>query len=307
MTLHNDGRFATNVTGRLIPTGWHVDLPGPMATYPDIATAGQAVSNAPSYQIMPHADIPPGHRIGLAVEWEAAEGRGMSEPFFLDVGAPSCATVAATDLPQSINLTNPLVESEIQIASALGIAEVRVTLDVSHSYIGDLEIDLQAPTGTTVRLHDRSGGSTSDIVGIYGVDLTPAEPLSSLLDEVSGGTWTLSVHDVETNLDIGTFNSWSLEVCGRDVEATAPEMKFRELTREPASVRLDWWAYPGTQSYKVYRSTDPSSAAAFIDVTAADADDTDTVFDDTSVDPLSYYLVTAVGPNGEGPKGHFGE
>ena len=28
---------------------------------------------------------------------------------------------------------------------------------------------------------------------------------------------------------------------------------------------------------------------------------------DTSTDPLACYLVTGVGPQGEGPKGHFGE
>ena len=59
--------------------------------------------------------------------------------------------------------------------------------------------------------------------------------------------------------------------------------------------------------YRVYRSTDPSSPASFLDVTAEDGDATDTLFLDASAAPLQYYLVTGVGPQGEGPKGHFGQ
>ena len=76
---------------------------------------------------------------------------------------------------------------------------------------------------------------------------------------------------------------------------------------QPDGTLLTWWHYPGMQSYRVYRSDDPSSAAAFLDVTAEDDDPTDTSFLDTSVQPLAYYLITAVGPQGEGPKGHFGQ
>ena len=64
---------------------------------------------------------------------------------------------------------------------------------------------------------------------------------------------------------------------------------------------LHWWLYPGLDSYKVYRSTDPSVSASFIDVTGEDGDDTDTAFLDTTALPLAYYLVTGVNAQGEGP------
>ena len=66
-------------------------------------------------------------------------------------------------------------------------------------------------------------------------------------------------------------------------------------------------AVRGLDSYNIYRSVDPASAAAFIDVTVEDGDATDTSFLDTSADPLVFYLVTGVGGQGEGPKGHFGQ
>ena len=107
--------------------------------------------------------------------------------------------------------------------------------------------------------------------------------------------------------EAGSLDGWRLEICGRPVEEATPEMRFREVTQEPQGVLLSWWHYPGLGSYRGYRSTDPSSADAFSDVTGSDPDPTDTRFEDTASDPLVFYLVTGEGPQGEGPKGHFGE
>ena len=146
-----------------------------------------------------------------------------------------------------------------------------------------------------------------DIVGTYdGIDLTPFDPLSRLRGESSLGTWELRVND-SAGANEGQVNGWSLDVCGRAFETSPPEMRFREVRVETDGVRLDWWPYPGMLSYRVYRSTDSSTASAFVDVTGEDPDGTDTVFKDGSSEPLVYWLVTAVGPGGESPKGHFGQ
>lgn len=165
---------------------------------------------------------------------------------------------------------------------------------------------LTAPGGTSVTLHDRSGGGAEDIIGTYGVDLNPAEPLDALAGAASAGKWGISIAD-EAGGDTGSLDGWSMELCGRPVEASTPEMRFRELSREGSGVLLRWWAYPGLQSYRVYRSTEAAVPASFDDVTPEDGDATDTAFLDGSTDPLVFYLVTGVGINGEGPKGHFGE
>ena len=107
--------------------------------------------------------------------------------------------------------------------------------------------------------------------------------------------------------DQGALNDWSLEVCGRPLEAATPQMRFGEITAEPGGTLLRWWPYPGMTSYKIYRSTDPGLSTAFLDVTTEDPDNTDTSFVDTSANALTFYLVTGVGPQGEGPKGHFGD
>jgi hypothetical protein len=84
-------------------------------------------------------------------------------------------------------------------------------------------------------------------------------------------------------------------------------MKFNDLSVQPDGVTLEWWPFPGLTSYKVYRATNPSAVENFLDVTAEDGDDGDLQFKDASTDPLVFYIVTGVGPQGEGPKGHFGQ
>lgn len=308
VTLENLGRSATHVSAALIPTGYFGGAVQADANYPDIAPGATAQSIAPHYDVTLAAATPPGHRAGYALEWITDQGVGQSDPFFIDIGAPVSAVEVSLDVPYDIpvlpvptfissNLTYPM-ESEI--------VTVRVTIDLTHTYVGDLLIELISPAGTRVRLHDHNGGSADNIIGTYGVDLVPFESLSAFDGEMSSGIWRLEVTD-DVLGDGGALNAWSLEIDGRPPEASPPEMKFRRAEIRPSGARFEWWPYPGLTSYRIYRSTDPSQAAAFVDVTAEDGDPTDTLFDDGSVDPVSYFLVTGVGANGEGPKGHFGE
>ncbi|MEE8411639.1 MAG: M14 family zinc carboxypeptidase [Acidobacteriota bacterium] len=305
VTLKNLGSLATSIGGRLIPTGWYAELLQAESTYPDLASQAESESNAPHHTIQIDPATPAGHKIGLAVEWSAAQGGGTSEPIFVALGGTACDTSVPNDLPQSIIDYQSSI-SEIPIVAGVEIDDLQVYVDITHTYIGDLTLELLSPQGTTVLLHNRTGGGTDDILGSYGLDLTSAESLAVFDDEPSTGTWKLTVSDGAGG-DSGTLNEWNLEICGRPLEATTPQMLFREVSVEPGGVQLRWWPYPGLHSYRVYRSTDPSSANAFTDVTAEDSDATDTLFQDGSVAPISYFLVTGVGPQGEGPKGHFGE
>lgn len=304
VTLRNLGRAATGVYAELEPTGWYAEATRPVASYPDIAMSSTAETEAPYHEVRVSPSVPAGHKLGFAVRWSSAEGSGTSEPIFLDVGEPACETVAASDLPQTVSYIATAV-SQVQATSGT-INEIRVTVDIRHNFIGDVQAVLSSPAGTSVVLHNNSGGSADDIVGTYGVDLTPAESLDAFIGQAAAGTWTLTVGD-SVIVNNGSLEAWSLEVCGVPAEATTPEMRFRDLERTGGGALLEWWTYPGLSSYRVYRSTDPSSAAGFVDVTAEDGDTGDTVFFDTSTEALSYFLVTGVGQQGEGPKGHFGE
>jgi len=305
VTLQNLGLAATGISGKLVPAGWFGEVVAAQASYPDLSTGQSAECVPPCFRIGADADVPAGYKLGFAVDWTADEGSGVSEPFFVGVGESTCQIVDATDVPQSI-LDNQTTTSTIQVTAGGEIADVRIPVNITHSYIGDLTVELVAPSGTTVMLHSRSGGSTSDIVGIYGDGLTPAEPLTVLDGESAVGAWRLRITDHASG-DTGTLHGWSIDVCGDDPLTATPEMRLRDLDVDAGGVVLSWWPYPGLDSYRVYRSTNPANALAFSDVTTEDGDNTDTEFLDTSVEPVTYYLVSGVGSLGEGPLGHFGQ
>jgi subtilisin-like proprotein convertase family protein len=197
-------------------------------------------------------------------------------------------------------------ESSLVMAADVEIEEVNVYVDVTHPYVGDLHVTVTSPHGTPVVLHNRSGGSSDNIVGWFDTNKPTFDPLERFLGEPSSGTWTLQVGDGVPG-STGTLNAWSVEVCGRPFEARPPEARLVGGSRRDGIGVIEWWPYPGLSGYRVYRSASPSQAAAFADVTSADPDPTDTAFPDPTDAPVLYYIVTGVSPRDEAPWGHFGQ
>lgn len=300
VTLRDLGNAATEISGHLIPTGWYGIVTSPEAFYPDLAAGESGESFSPHHGIELTSSVPEGHKVGFAVYWTSNEGSGTTEPFFVPAGTPTCSTLSSTDVPKLIE-DRETTTSTIDFSPDHEISEVNVYVDITHTYIGDLTVTLVSPAGTPVVLHNRSGGSSDDILGWYDSELTPTEPLARMDREHSTGTWTIKVND-GVPYNTGTLNDWSLEICGREFEASTPEMRFSEVWKESGKTVLTWWPYLEMISYKVYRSTTLTPRENFIDVTSEDLDPTDTLFEDSSTEPIIYWLVTAVGPNGEGPR-----
>jgi subtilisin-like proprotein convertase family protein len=105
------------------------------------------------------------------------------------------------------------VNSPMTLAMGAGVTvtSVEVFVDITHTYQGDLTVDLRSPAGTTVRLHNRTGSSTDNIYGWYPGTLTPAGDLGLFAGEVLDGIWTLTVADLAGG-DIGTLNEWCLKI-----------------------------------------------------------------------------------------------
>ncbi|HEX2174226.1 MAG TPA: S8 family serine peptidase, partial [Dehalococcoidia bacterium] len=57
----------------------------------------------------------------------------------------------------------------IQVPDAGRLQDIRVTVNVEHTWIGDLRVGLTAPDGTAVTLHDRSGSGQDNIRRTYGL------------------------------------------------------------------------------------------------------------------------------------------
>ncbi len=105
------------------------------------------------------------------------------------------------------------IKDKIASVENFVISSVKVQVDITHSFIGDLRVTLISPAGTEVVLHDRTGGSVNDLHREY--DLSSAPGLSALAGESVGGEWTLHVQDL-ASFDRGRLKSWSLDIRGQD-------------------------------------------------------------------------------------------
>ncbi|MFB8776100.1 M4 family metallopeptidase [Streptomyces broussonetiae] len=95
------------------------------------------------------------------------------------------------------------VTSAIAVTGRAGNApaNLRVTVDIVHTWRGDLVIDLLAPDGTAYRLKNFSSSDSADNVQeTYTVDAS---------SETANGTWRLRVQD-QARYDTGYINSWKL-------------------------------------------------------------------------------------------------
>jgi carboxypeptidase T len=97
---------------------------------------------------------------------------------------------------------NATVESPVTVSNRPENApsDAAVAVNIVHTYIGDLKVDLVAPDGSVYVLHNRSGGSADNINRTFTVNLS---------SEVKNGTWKLRVNDNYAN-DTGYIDSWSL-------------------------------------------------------------------------------------------------
>ncbi|RPH56871.1 hypothetical protein EHM82_02505, partial [bacterium] len=117
----------------------------------------------------------------------------------------------SVDREQTTGLNIPDVGSPVSSSMTIDqdgtITDLRIQVNISHTYIGDLRVDLIAPDGTAVVLHNNTGGSANDLVRTYSVEEHPA--LRPLLGKSIRGTWQLRVRDT-FRLDVGRLNRWRI-------------------------------------------------------------------------------------------------
>jgi subtilisin family serine protease len=94
-----------------------------------------------------------------------------------------------------------------------GVAKkVTVTVDIEHSYIGDLNVSLTFPPASKVKpivLHKNTGGGTDNLRVKYDAINTPA--LAGLVGKKLTGRWTLVVKDM-ARLDTGKIKAVTVEL-----------------------------------------------------------------------------------------------
>lgn len=145
----------------------------------------------------------------LSVQDLAAVDVGKLNSWGLDFGA-AATTPGPVELKESPGTTIPDnhatgIERPLANATAFAIGSIEVSVDISHTYIGDLQVSLVSPAGTVVMLHDRAGGPTRDLAKTYTAATTTA--LGALAGKAAAGTWKLRIVDRAAQ-DQGKLNSW---------------------------------------------------------------------------------------------------
>ncbi|TWU04234.1 S8 family serine peptidase [Stieleria varia] len=178
---------------------------------------------------------------GIAFEDFNGDGlRGIDEPViddrevFLDWNedgslTPVDATFTSTGTAPIQDLQTaslPIVVSGVPSATS-----IEVTVDLTHTYTGDLHISLINPDGDRVVLANHVGEDGDHFTGtIFADDATtpisagappfvgrflPNEALSGAIKSDLNGTWTLEVRD-DADIDVGTLHQWSIRFLGSE-------------------------------------------------------------------------------------------
>jgi subtilisin-like proprotein convertase family protein len=115
---------------------------------------------------------------------------------------------AARDVPVRDLQTATL---DLTVADNRPLQGLRVTVDIEHTFIGDLVVAVVPPpamgVGRTV-LHSRTGGGTQNLRQTYDAISTPG--LAAFSGRIPQGTWRLEVADQDRR-DEGKIRSFTLE------------------------------------------------------------------------------------------------
>jgi subtilisin-like proprotein convertase family protein len=94
------------------------------------------------------------------------------------------------------------VSNTIDVAQDGTVTEVKVTVDITHTFRGDLKVSLVKGSVTKV-LFNGEGGSADDLKQTFTV--------TGLEGQALRGGWTLKVEDTAT-ADTGVLKNWALTV-----------------------------------------------------------------------------------------------
>jgi M6 family metalloprotease-like protein len=152
-------------------------------------------------------------------EWDGRE----SGLVIADISAPgdtiSFSCGQSVSLQSAIGEAKPMlpipddsatgVASKITISESGTVQRIKVSVDIEHTYIGDLRVTLTSPAGRRAILHAQLGGSEHNLVETYN-SASPGQ-LANMVGQPMKGDWVLRVFD-RAGQDVGTLRRWSIEL-----------------------------------------------------------------------------------------------
>jgi subtilisin-like proprotein convertase family protein len=147
----------------------------------------------------------------LFVQDLAPADRGRLTSWSLDIGGRADNAIVVSDNPGTIIPDNQPagIERTLNVAASGRLDSIEVDLDITHTFIGDLLVELFAPDNTSVPLHNRSGGATVNLIRTY--TLLNTASLQTLRNREIKGNWRLRVAD-RAAVDQGKLNRWQLRL-----------------------------------------------------------------------------------------------
>ncbi|MGA1533813.1 MAG: proprotein convertase P-domain-containing protein [Planctomycetota bacterium] len=184
--------------------------------------------------------------------------------------------------PVPVNQSVSPISDVMLVPSNLLIGEVEVLVDIQHTFVGDLRIDLSGPNGAIVRLHDEAGGAADDLVVVYddqggpnidpydcGCPMVPAGPgtLGDYVNSPALGAWALSIVDTFPN-NIGFLDKWCIRV---NAGCQVPPPTGVSCSTNGVDATLSWTNTSTYSSIEVERNgvviaSLPPTATSYVDV-----------------------------------------
>lgn len=229
---------ASGVIATLSTTNTNVVVVEPTATYPNIQPFSSALNRTP-FRFYTLPTLPCGSSINFMLVIQS--GLEMRTNYFqvrsgfISLAPASFSNNTVYPIPDNnlIGISSPVTVSGIYQP----IGKVTVSLHLTHTYVGDLSIDLIAPDGTAVKLVDKRGGfgtgfgvgcesgsrtvfddraltpigsGRSPFVGTFRPEL-PLSVLGGKMGTNVNGTWRLRVVDTAQQ-DTGNLMCWTLNI-----------------------------------------------------------------------------------------------
>ena len=154
---------------------------------------------------------------------------GSNDTAMSTVVNSACLTLTDTTVQNVGPDGGAVTTSTIYVGNNFAIEDVNVTVDITHTYSGDLTITLTSPDNVEVILSNQNGAGGDNYTNtVFDDDAATSitagsapftglfQPEGSLADFngfQSIGEWTLTITD-NFGGDGGTLNSWDLELCG---------------------------------------------------------------------------------------------
>ncbi|MCZ7568702.1 MAG: proprotein convertase P-domain-containing protein [Ardenticatenaceae bacterium] len=149
----------------------------------------------------------------------------------------SCQTYTSSDTPVAIN-DYQTSTSSISVPDTFKVDDINLTVNIQHTYDGDLSGYLIAPNNAQVTLFNRRGSWRDNYTNTQFDDeaatlisngsapfsgpFRPESPLSALHGQPAQGTWQFRVRD-QAGGDQGQILNWSLELCTVSLPAPASD------------------------------------------------------------------------------------